>query len=735
MLYQYSINHSNVVQKFHWRPIIFLYKLVKYNSPTRNDINGGNNMKKKQIGIVVCMLLFATVLPVTVTANVNENSRNPLPMTTVDWWPNIRHDATHSGVSSSVAPTGMPRWNVAIPAEGNSVVVINSRIYLCGTDYKVHCLNVTDGSQIWVYNIGATLSSPSVYDNKVFVGSGNDVNNRKVYCLDAIGNGNGTTNLIWSTSTGYDMWYSSPTAANNKVYIGEAGLGNKIYCFNTSTGAQVWAYATGSSVYGSPAVANGYVYCGSNDNKVYCLNANTGVKLWSYTTGGTVRASSAVINGYVYVGSYDKNVYCFDALTGAKVWNYSTGAYVGSSPAVVNGNVYIGVSNGFVYCLNAANGAFVWKSKIGTQVYSSPSVAGNNIYIGSTNTSTDLFCLNASTGVVQWSFNTASGGLVAIPAIVDGNLYIDSGYLGGGLYCLGGINHPPATPAAPTGPSEGNVGVSYAFTAVTTDPDGQLVAYFFDWGDGTNSGWTAYVPSGTPKSVPKSWTAGGTYQIKVKAKDIANAESGWSTPSAITINAPPVTPAAPGGPTNGVVDKSYTFTATTTDPEGNNIAYKFDWGDGIQSDWTPFVPSGNETSLKYGWSNSGTYNIKVKAKDIHESESAWSPAHTITIVDVPTLTIDSIKGGVGVSAVINNTGTVNATTVQWNITFSGGFVFPKEKTGTITTLPAGGQETIKAMVVGIGKTTITVHAICAEGPEATRTASGFVFLFFVFGVK
>jgi outer membrane protein assembly factor BamB len=59
----------------------------------------------------------------------------------------------------------------------------------------------------------------------------------------------------------------------------------------------------------SPAVANGVVYVGSNDNNLYALNATTGAKVWNYTTGGSVYSSPAVANGVVYVGSQDHNLY------------------------------------------------------------------------------------------------------------------------------------------------------------------------------------------------------------------------------------------------------------------------------------------------------------------------------------------------------------------------------------------------------------------------------------------
>lgn len=99
----------------------------------------------------------------------------------------------------------------------------------------------------------------------------------------------------------------------------------------------------------------------------------------------------------------------------------------------------------------------------------------------------------------------------------------------------------------------------------------------------------------------------------------------------IMINQPPNTPSAPTGPDSGTPSTSYDFTATTTDPNGDQVAFKFDWGDGTQSDWTSYVDSGSSTSKSHSWSAEGTYYVKVKAKDTYNAESGWSAAHLITI--------------------------------------------------------------------------------------------------------
>jgi len=87
----------------------------------------------------------------------------------------------------------------------------------------------------------------------------------------------------------------------------------------------------------------------------------------------------------------------------------------------------------------------------------------------------------------------------------------------------------------PSGQASGNINVNYTYTTNTTDPDGNQVYYQWDWGDGTQSGWLGPFTSGAQVSAQKSWSAKGSYSIKVKAKDIGGAESAWSDPLPITM--------------------------------------------------------------------------------------------------------------------------------------------------------------------------------------------------------
>jgi hypothetical protein len=199
-----------------------------------------------------------------------------------------------------------------------------------------------------------------------------------------------------------------------------------------------------------------------------------------------------------------------------------------------------------------------------------------------------------------------------------------------------------------------------------------------------------------------------------------------------TTNEPPLAPPAPLGADTGKIGTTYTFQATTTDPEGDQIYYMFNWGDGTQSDWIGPFNSGTTGSADHAWEAAGTYNITAKAKDVNGGESGWSPAHTITIFSTPTIAIQNITGGMlHVKAVIKNTGVVDAMKVDYSITLVGGAFIGKTTSGQLISIPGGQEKTITSKpIFGFGKTMITVSASCTGSSDA-KNQSGFVFLFFI----
>jgi len=105
----------------------------------------------------------------------------------------------------------------------------------------------------------------------------------------------------------------------------------------------------------------------------------------------------------------------------------------------------------------------------------------------------------------------------------DGNVYFAG---------LGG-NSPPVAPTI-DGPTKLKRFINYEFTFTTTDPNGDDVSYYVDWGDGATSDWSTPVASGTPIKIKHRWTTKDTFIVKCKAKDTSDAESAWAELSVST---------------------------------------------------------------------------------------------------------------------------------------------------------------------------------------------------------
>jgi len=191
------------------------------------------------------------------------------------------------------------------------------------------------------------------------------------------------------------------------------------------------------------------------------------------------------------------------------------------------------------------------------------------------------------------------------------------------------INDAPNDPRTPEGVEMGFIKIKYNFSTDTTDPDGDDIKYGWDWnGDNITDEWTEFFKSEAIVEISHIWNFSGIYHIKVIAKDIYGALSEFSPSKKIVIinidNDPPDKPSCPSGPKIGKTGISYSFSSIAYDPNNDNIYYLFDWDDGTNSDWKGPFHSGQAANISHVWNNKGTYQIKVKVKDVHGEESVWS---------------------------------------------------------------------------------------------------------------
>ena len=263
----------------------------------------------------------------------------------------------------------------------------------------------------------------------------------------------GPTNLtlLWNFTTSGAV-ISSPSMADQKVYVGSQD--KNVYSLNAQSGSLIWQYTTNDRIKSSPAVANGKVYIVPDDGYIYCLGAYDGSLIWKKSVGGYIQANFAslvllrsspiVVNGRIYVGSLDTNIYCLDADNDDIIWTYKTQGYITSSPAVIDGVVYI-VSqepdSGALYKLNATFGDLIWKKTLpyyetfggGTDMQASPTVADGMVFASSNIGS--YYGINADTGDTEWTFRDEAAGefIICSPVYHNGQVFLIDKY---SIVCL-----------------------------------------------------------------------------------------------------------------------------------------------------------------------------------------------------------------------------------------------------------------------------------------------------------
>jgi hypothetical protein len=133
----------------------------------------------------------------------------------------------------------------------------------------------------------------------------------------------------------------------------------------------------------------------------------------------------------------------------------------------------------------------------------------------------------------------------------------------------------------------------------------------------------------------------GFYTVRVKANLIAGdgVNVGYNSQDYALVvyngleDLPYEPPSKPSGPDTGTRNVPYCFTSSATEPEGEDIFFLFNWGDGTSSGWLGPYCSGSTVTASHSWDTLGEYEIKVRIRDVDNNQSGWSEPHTISIVE------------------------------------------------------------------------------------------------------
>ncbi len=320
-------------------------------------------------------------------------------------------------------------------------------------------------------NVGTPSGVQLETKNVVVVGA----EDGRIYCLDADGNGNGTTNIYWA-------YPSLPNPLNPNAQdpnsLGPDGT-NGVILATMPTG-----FGKSSPVLAEVPPGSGHYYCyiASSNGRVYCIDMQgrgdnnfaqqapgTTTRIWSYPNDypsvpvpsnlGAFQASllfaDPASGPTIYVPSMQGRIYALDAAgnsatkTTTVKWAYptvtqptigpiaGTPAIDGTQPSLYFGTEIRTGTAGSFYSLNADTGSVnwvdtnaAWDSFDGGPATAFGLVGDGNNYIYASNRNGYIYAFSDN-GSILWSTNELNTGVSAPLTYTDVNVYNNAGVLFG----------------------------------------------------------------------------------------------------------------------------------------------------------------------------------------------------------------------------------------------------------------------------------------------------------------
>jgi PKD repeat protein len=174
------------------------------------------------------------------------------------------------------------------------------------------------------------------------------------------------------------------------------------------------------------------------------------------------------------------------------------------------------------------------------------------------------------------------------------------------------LNRIPIT-AFTFSPSNPTINDMVNITDASSDPDGVIISWFWDFGDGTNS--TARNPSHT-------YSQKGEWKITLTVTDNDRAASS-TTQTVKVVNLKPEA-SFECNSTNLQTDMDIQFADNSVDPENSSISWLWDFGDGNTSELqTP----------THTFATAGDYNVTLTVTDDENATDTYTM--TVSVAEAP----------------------------------------------------------------------------------------------------
>lgn len=296
--------------------------------------------------------------------------------------------------------------------------------------------------KVWSVEVGIGHSSPVISGEKVFLIS--RIGEQEVVAAYS----RETGKLLWKDA--YDAPYtmnpaaishgkgpkSTPLAANGRLYT--FGIGGVLSCYDASTGKVQWRndfrkkFPVTSPDFGtatSPMIEKGLlvVHAGGPDNgALLALDPETGNEKWSWNGDGPAYASPIVVElegTRQIVTQSQKHIIGLAAANGELLWKIPfTTDYTQNIITPLQYKdllIFSGIDKGaFAVRVSKKDGKWepqnVWQNEKASMYLSSPVLIGDFLYGMTHYRKGQYFCLDARTGITQWTSVGAEGENAAI---------------------------------------------------------------------------------------------------------------------------------------------------------------------------------------------------------------------------------------------------------------------------------------------------------------------------------
>ncbi|MDP1569772.1 MAG: PQQ-binding-like beta-propeller repeat protein [Vicinamibacterales bacterium] len=197
---------------------------------------------------------------------------------------------------------------IVVDQDGERLLIVG------GTDGAFHAIRAHTGTPLWRFDVSkrAILNSALYRDGVAYITHGEEnlgtTEMGMVAAVDARRTGDLTPEAFRWRTLGFMPTFASPVMDGERLYSVDNGA--VLAAFDLKTGAQVWTRSLGTLQKGSPVLADGKLYVGTENGRVFILRPSaTGVEILSEQMLGDpaepepIVASPIIADGRVYITS------------------------------------------------------------------------------------------------------------------------------------------------------------------------------------------------------------------------------------------------------------------------------------------------------------------------------------------------------------------------------------------------------------------------------------------------